>query len=112
MVNKLNSGDYVAVGSSIARAQGQEAAFCNALFRLQCRRGSFPFLPDLGSRLWMLGRERPADRAVLARQYCAEALSGSGVRAENVCVREQGGALLVETELRQGEDTVSVEVSV
>lgn len=112
MVNKLVNGDYVATGAGIARAQGAEAAFCNALFRLQCRRGSFPFLPKLGSRLWRLGLERPANRAVLARQYCAEALSGSGVIAASVEVSERGGAIVVEMELTQGEYTVSVEVNV
>lgn len=33
-----------------------------------------PFLPNLGSRLYQLGREKASARQVLAAQYVAEAL--------------------------------------
>ena len=112
MVNKLVNGDYVARGSGIDRAQGVYAAFANAMFCLQCRRGSFPFLPKLGSRLWQLGQERQRDWEVCARQYCIEALQGTGVEVQNVRVFQQGQALCVEAELILGENFLSVEVSV
>ncbi|MBE6932491.1 MAG: hypothetical protein E7464_03795 [Ruminococcaceae bacterium] len=112
MVNKLVSGDYVAQGGGITRMSGSDAAFANAVFRLQCRRGSFPFLPELGSRLWQLGRLRPGDWEVCARQYCIEALQGSGVEVQSVQVTQQGQAICVETELTLGENTLLVEVNV
>lgn len=112
MVNKLVNGDYVAQGGGIARMRGTDAAFANAVFRLQCRRGSFPFLPELGSRLWQLGRLRPGDWEVCARQYCIEALQGSGVEVQSVQVTQQGQAICVETELTLGENTLLVEVNV
>ena len=109
---RLEKGDYALRGNTCVPLRGQEAAFADALFRLQCRRGSFPFLPDLGSRLWRLGLERRTDRIALARQYCAEALEGSPVQANDVTVREQGSALAVELTLRLGEANVKVEVRV
>lgn len=112
MVNKLVRGDYVVQGGGIARMSGSDAAFANAVFRLQCRRGSFPFLPELGSRLWQLGRLRPGDWEVCARQYCIEALQGSGVELQSVKVTQQGQAICVETELILGENTLLMEVNV
>ena len=111
MAIKLEKGDYALRGSASVPLRGQDAAFADALFRLQCRRGSFPFLPELGSRLWALGLERRSDRSALARQYCAEALSGCAVQARDVIVREQGSALTVELTLVFGEANVNVEVS-
>ncbi len=106
---RLEKGDYALDGAPL---RGREAAFADALFRLQCRRGSFPFLPALGSRLWRLGLERRTDRTALARQFCAEALEGTGVLARDVTVRESGGALTVELTLALGEAAVNVEVQV
>ena len=105
---RLEKGDYALRGAPL---RGQEAAFADALFRLQCRRGSFPFLPKLGSRLWRLGMERRADRPALARQFCAEALEGCAVQSGSVTVREEG-ALIVELTLAIGEAKVNVEVQV
>ena len=45
------------------------------LFRLTARRGTFPFLPELGSRLWQLGQLPAARRQSAAEQYVAEALA-------------------------------------
>ena len=111
MAIKLEKGDYALCGSACVPLRGQASAFADALFRLQCRRGCFPFLPKLGSRLWRLGLERRADRPALARQFCAEALEGSVVQARDVTVREQE-ALSVELTLVLGEANVNVEVPI
>lgn len=110
MAIKLEQGDYALKGSAPVPLRGQDAAFADALFRLQCRRGSFPFLPELGSRLWRIGLERRSDRDALARQFCAEALSGCAVQARDVSVREQGRALAVELTLTLGDAAMNVEV--
>ena len=66
----VRDGDYVPdEGGGYRRAEGSEE-----LLQLPTPRGSFPFLPNLGSRLCQLGRCKPAQRQNLARQYVAQAL--------------------------------------
>ena len=55
-----------------------------ALFRLTCRRGSFPFLPELGSRLQELGREKPSAREAAAKIFCASALRDMELEVDDV----------------------------
>lgn len=72
----LKDRDYVADGSGgVTVLTGAEALLGEVLFRLTARRGSFPFLPRLGSRMYQLLREKPSARTSLARQYAAEALA-------------------------------------
>lgn len=72
----LRDGDYLPDGKGgLRRAQGREELLQRVLWKLTARRGSFPFLPDLGSRLYRLGREKAGERDSLARQYVAEALA-------------------------------------
>ncbi len=85
MENMLRNGDYVPDGfGGFTRLQDLQALLQRALFKLQCRRGSYPFLPELGSRLHELGREKPAMRQALARQYCAQALEGMELEVVDV----------------------------
>ena len=77
---------YVPDGfGSFVRLQEEEALLERALFKLTCRRGAFPFLPELGSRLRELGRLRPSARNAAAQQYAAQALEGMGM--EVTCAR-------------------------
>lgn len=70
----LRNGDYVPDGTGgLRRTEGREALLEQVLFRLTARRGTFPFLPELGSRLWQLG-QLPAAR----RQSAAEPICGGG----------------------------------
>ena len=72
----LREGDYVPDGTGgLRRTRGQEALLERVLFRLTARRGSFPFLPELGSRLWQLGQLPAVQRQSAAEQYVAEALA-------------------------------------
>ena len=81
---KLRSGDYVPDGvGGLLRVEGREALLQRALFRLTARRGAFPFLPELGSRLWQLGKVSPAQRQAAAAQYAAEALEGEALAVES-----------------------------
>ena len=54
------------------------------------RRGQFPPLPDLGSRLYLLGREPVPQRLSAARQYVAEALAGEDVTVSDVELEPAG----------------------
>lgn len=87
MENLLRNGDYVPDGfGAFTRTQELQELLQRALFRLQCRRGSFPFLPELGSRLYELGKEKPSVRDALARQYAAQALEGMELRVADASV--------------------------
>ena len=75
MERVLRDGDYVPNGTGGLLTQtGGEEVLARVLFRLTARRGGLPFLPDLGSRLYQLSREKPSARQPLAAQYVAEAL--------------------------------------
>ncbi|MBR5534524.1 MAG: hypothetical protein IKU62_06730 [Ruminiclostridium sp.] len=76
MVSKLRDGDYYLEGGGIfARAEGAEALLERVMFKLQVRRGSFPLMPRLGSRLYLLPRAKASARAALGASYAAEALA-------------------------------------
>lgn len=85
MALKLQKGDYVPDGvGGLQQVEGREALLQRALFRLTARRGAFPFLPELGSRLGRLGAVPPARRQAAAAQYAAEALEGEALEVESV----------------------------
>lgn len=97
----LKQRDYAADGNGgVVVVQGGEALLNEVLFRLTARRGSFPFLPELGSRMYQLRREKPSAWEGLAQQFAVEALSGlDGVTVTGAAVREEGGALMVAVSL-------------
>lgn len=91
MEPKLIEGDYVPDGlGGIVRCSGAEALLQRVLFRLSTRRGQFPFLPELGSRLYLLGRENSAQRLPAARQFVAEALAQEEVAVTDVALTSAG----------------------
>jgi len=102
----LKDRDYVADGNGgVAAVQDAEALLVEVLFRLTARRGSFPFLPELGSRMGQLRREKPSAWEVLARQFAVEALDGlDDVTVTGAAVRREQEALMVAVDLLwQGE---------
>ena len=53
---KLVNGDYVPDGAGgMTRLSGADEVLGRVLFRLTARRGSLPFLPELGC-IWSCGR--------------------------------------------------------
>ena len=114
MENLCVNGDYVPDGfGGFTRLQGTQALLARALFNLSCRRGSFPFLPELGSRLYALGQEKPAARRDCARQYVAEALSGMGVTVTDAkVVSLPDGRAQVTVQLRCEDEAAALEVTV
>ena len=91
----LKNGDYVPDGKGgFLRAEGTQALLQRVLWKLTVRRGSFPFLPDLGSQLYALLREKPSAWEGLARQYVVQALSGeSGLTVRDVKLNPKEGQL-------------------
>ena len=106
----LNERDYTADGNGgVTVVRDGEALVNEVLFRLTARRGSFPFLPELGSRMGQLRREKPSAWETLARQFAAEALSGlDGVTVTGAAVYQERDALMVTVELMWENTALSV----
>jgi len=110
----LENGNYLPDGrGGFLRAQGTQELLAEALFRLCCRRGAFPLLPHLGSRLHTLAKEKPSAWRMTARQYCAEALEGMNLTVQDVTVTPlEGDKLSLTVYLTAGENTLLAEVKV
>lgn len=82
----IRDGDYVPDGTgSFQRLEGTQELLERVIFRLVARRGGMLFLPELGSMLYTLGREKPSERRGLAMQYVTQALSQEqGLTVERV----------------------------
>ena len=102
---RLINGDYIPDGTGgVIRAEGDEALLERVLFRLSARRGGLPMLPELGSQLYLLGRERPEARLSAARQYAAEAVRPEGLTLEAVRLTDRGGGRMDLTVWLRGEN--------
>ena len=114
MEAKIRNGDYIADGlGGVVRCRGVEALLERVLFRLTAHRDGLPFLPNLGSRLYLLAREPAAQRPSAARQYVAEALSEEAVSITDVKLTPEGqGRVRVETSLEYQGTELSVSVTV
>lgn len=111
----LKDGDYQPDGKGGFRTvDGAGAVLQRVLFLLAVKRGSFPFLPEMGSRLGELTREKPSARLSLARQYAAEALRGlEGVEVTGAELADGGdGKLNVKIQLIWNGTELSAEVRV
>ena len=109
----LRDGDYVCDGrGGMERAEGAEEILARVLFRLTARRGALPFLPELGSDLHRILREKPSARLAAARQYVAQALAEEDVRVTDVTLNQTpAGAEVTVYLLWQGQElTVRADV--
>lgn len=102
---KLKNGDYIPDGAGgLVRAEGAEGVLARVLFRLTARRGGLSFLPELGSELHKVLRERPSARMAAAQQYVAAALEEEDVTVTDVSLEDNGtSARLTVSLLWQGE---------
>lgn len=97
----LQHGDYLPDGTGgFCRAEGRAELLQRVLWKLTVRRGSFPFLPELGSRLYTLSREKPSTWESLARQYAAEALADEAdLSVTEVAVGQEQDSLILAVSL-------------
>ena len=111
---KLIQGDYVADGlGGIVRCSGADALLARVLFRLTARRGQFPLLPQMGSQLYLLGRETAANRSSAARKFVAEALAPANVSVTDVLLSSAGqGRIQLEVLLDYQGSDLSVTLTV
>lgn len=96
----IKEQDYAVENGSLVSVSGTEEVLTRVLFQLTARRGAFPFLPRLGSRMYLLRRAKPGQWESLARQYAAEALAEEAELAvTGAQVRQEGERLWVELQL-------------
>lgn len=112
MENKLVNGDYVPDGmGGIVRLTGDSALLQRALFHLCCRRGGFVLMPELGSELYLLHRQKPAMRRAFAITAAREALLPLGLTVCDAAVTQQSDGTLLVTLTLEGSNSV-LEVTV
>lgn len=111
---RMKDGDYVPDGQGgVLRCTGGAEVLQRVLYRLSVKRGSFPFLPELGSRLHLLTREKPLARPSVARQYVEEALAGEDLTVDEVTLTDAGdGRVGVKVELTWQGEALEVNVVV
>ena len=113
---KLTSGDYVpdsSVGYGFLTVSGGDELLQRVLFRLTAHRGGFPFIPELGSRFWLLPREKKSNRKSAAMQFAIEALSDmSGISVEDVSVTETDDCLEVYVKILYSGETYTLTVDI
>ena len=111
---KIRNGDYIADGiGGERRADGAEALLERALFRLSVRRGSFPFLPELGSELYRLGHEKPSARAAAAKLSAAALAEETALTVEDVELTERGdGVMALRVLLTADGESAALEMTV
>lgn len=112
---KLENGRYVMdAGGVPAKVRGTEELLQRARMRLAAKRGSFWPDPEYGSRLYLLGKLKPSQRAAAARQYAAEALKPeTELRLGTVTYREgTDGHAAVTVEVIAGEAARELSVNI
>lgn len=105
MALALRDGDYMTRNGRLVEAIGQEALLQRVLYKLTAHRGTFPFLPDLGSRLWELGRVPVSARKSAAEQYVTEALAGENLTVDAVTLLPVDESTVAITVDLSGNDT-------
>ena len=110
----LRNGDYVPDGrGGFARVTLGEELLQRVLFKLTARRGSFPLIPELGSRLFELPRYKERQWESAARQFVSEALKDEReLTVEDVMVVPSGDCLMVTVSLSYHGETLNITVEV
>ncbi|MDE6108538.1 MAG: hypothetical protein K2F83_07730 [Oscillospiraceae bacterium] len=109
----LREGDYVPNGQGgFQRAEGAAEVLERVLWKLTVKRGSFPFLPELGSRLHLLNKVPVKERETMAARYAHEALANEEVTIREAKLTREGerGILALKLDWQGEELTATVEV--
>lgn len=92
MENRDYVPDHIGGFEGLSR---EEQVLHQALFLLSARRGGFAPLPEVGSRLYLLYREKPSAWESSAAAYAQEALSPIGIRVKKAAVQREDDGLRV-----------------
>ena len=111
---KLINGNYIADDSGgFVTVAGVEEILQRVLFKLTAHRGGFPLLPELGSRLYLLQKEKRRNRESTARQYIMEALQEEAdLTLEDLKIQEQDGVLNLTAFFRYGGESLNLMLTV
>ena len=111
---KIKDCDYVADGAGgLVRVSDWDELLERVLFKLSVRRGSFALVPELGSKLHLLWREKGESRATAAKQYVAEALADEeGLSVTGMELAEKNGFLELRVLLRYENETGEAVVTI
>lgn len=111
---KLINGNYVADDSGgFVTVADEEELLQRVLFKLTAHRGGFPLLPELGSRLYLLQKEKRQNRESMARQYIMEALKEEpDLTLEDLEIQERDGDIALTAFFRYGEESLSLTLTV
>lgn len=106
----MEYGDYRADGlGGFVRVTEEERLLHQALFLLKARRGGFAPLPEVGSRLYLLSREKPSQWEPLALAYAQEALDCLGLTVTAATVTATAEGLEVSIHAQGDGDEISLE---
>ena len=111
---QLYDGDYVRNWyGGFQTVDGAEELLQRLLFKLTVRRGAFPLLPLLGSRLYLLPKEKKSSRVNAAYAYITEAIEDErDVMLEDVAVIENGEKLGVTAVFRYAGDSLTLSLEI
>lgn len=109
---KLINGDYIpSAAGGFETVSGYDEKLARILYKLSCRKGGFAPLPNLGSELYRLLREKRESRNTLARKYILEALEDEeNIVLWGVDVSETRNGLLVSAEFEYSGDRKTLAV--
>lgn len=107
-------GDYAVTNGAVIALSEKEAALQRILLALKTKRGSFPLLPEYGSRLHLLLQEKPSARESMAAAYVQELLAQERDVTLDALELTQvdGKTLLLTLQLRWQEEAVSTSVTI
>ena len=114
MAMKLVNGNYVPnERGGQEQISGTEAVMQRVLMKLKARRGGFALMPEFGSKLYLLSREKPSARQRAAEQYISEALADeTEVNIVDVQVGEDDDGICIGITVNVGDSTASVSMKV
>lgn len=113
---KFVNGDYVPDkerGTGFETVTGVDEVLQRVLFKLKIQRGSFPFIPELGSDLWKIHREKKSNRESAAYQYIAEALKDERMLSiQNVTVSDVDDGIKIDVKLLYEGESASISIEI
>lgn len=94
---RMKQGDYIPDNlGDFQKTTEHDRVLAAALFLLTARRGKFAPRPEVGSRLYLITREKPSQWESTAVLYAQEALESLGITVEKAVVTPAPEGLRVE----------------